>query len=107
MRTLLFGSLEHLAPVPLTVFLSNSKFNQNLELECFSLEYAHRITTKYCTRHECANFIVKYILNQRTSNFGLTSNSTQISFSGMDPDLQRSLNDLTRMKEYQDSYNGH
>ena len=39
-----------LAPFPLTVFRSNSKFDQNLE--CCSLKYAQPIATKFCTRHE-------------------------------------------------------
>ena len=50
----------HQAPVPLTIFRSNSKFDQNLE--CFSLKYSQPITTKFCTRHDsytvvpCAKF---------------------------------------------------
>ena len=48
------------APVPLTVFQSNSKFDKNLE--CCSLKYAQLITTKFCTHHDsftvvtCAKF---------------------------------------------------
>ena len=37
-------------PRPLTVFRSNSKFDQNVE--CSSLKYAQPITTKFCTSHE-------------------------------------------------------
>ena len=40
----------HQAPVPLTLFRSNSKFDQNVE--CSSLKYASPITTKFCTRHD-------------------------------------------------------
>ena len=39
-----------LAPVPLTIFQSNSKFNQNEESS--SLKHAQPITTKFCTRHD-------------------------------------------------------
>ena len=48
------------APVPLTIFRSNSKFNQNLQ--CSGLKYILPITTKFCTRHDsytvvtCARF---------------------------------------------------
>ena len=35
------------SPVPLTVFWSNSKCDQNLE--CSSLKYAQPITTEFCT----------------------------------------------------------
>ena len=38
------------APIPLTVFRSNSKFNQNLE--CSSLKFDQSITTKFCTRQD-------------------------------------------------------
>ena len=49
-----------LAPVPLTVLRSNSKFDQNLE--CSNLWYVQPITKKFCTRHDsytvvtCAKF---------------------------------------------------
>ena len=52
--------INHLAPVPLTVFRSNSKFDQNLQ--CSDLKYTLPITTKFCTRHDsytvvtCAKF---------------------------------------------------
>ena len=39
-----------LAPIPLTVFQLNMKFDQNLE--CFSLKYDQPITAKFCTRHD-------------------------------------------------------
>ena len=38
------------APFPLTLFRSNSKFNQNLP--CSGLKYTLPITTKFCTRHD-------------------------------------------------------
>ena len=53
-------TFDDLAPVPLTVFRSNSKFDQNLE--CSSLKHIELITTKFCTRHDsytvvaCATF---------------------------------------------------
>ena len=37
-------------PLPLTLFRSNSKFNQNLE--CSGLKCALPITTKFCTGHD-------------------------------------------------------
>ena len=39
-----------LAPVPITVFRSNSKFHQNLERS--SLKCVYPITTKFCTHHD-------------------------------------------------------
>ena len=53
-------ALVDLAPVPLTTFRSNSKFDQNLQ--CSSLKCTLRTTTKLCTRHDsvtvvtCAKF---------------------------------------------------
>ena len=53
--------MHHLAPVPLTIFRSNSKFDQNWERS--SLKYDQPITTKFCTRHDsytvvtCAKFL--------------------------------------------------
>ena len=50
----------NLAPVPLTIFRSNSKFDQNLQ--CCSSKCHLPITTKFCTRHDsvtvvtCAKF---------------------------------------------------
>ena len=47
-------------PVPLTLFRSNSKLNQNLQ--CSGLKYTLPITTTFCTRHDsytvvtCAKF---------------------------------------------------
>ena len=42
-----FGGL---APVPLSIFRSNSKFDENSER--FSFEYTRPITTIFCTRHD-------------------------------------------------------
>ena len=39
-----------LAPVPLSIFRSNSKFDENSE--CSSFEYTRPITTIFCTRHD-------------------------------------------------------
>ena len=45
------GSIhKHLAPVPLSIFRSNSKFDENSE--CSSFEYTRPITTIFCTRHD-------------------------------------------------------
>ena len=41
---------SNLAPVPLSIFRSNSKFDENSE--CSSFEYARPITTIFCTRHD-------------------------------------------------------
>ena len=38
------------APVPLSIFRSNSKFDENSE--CSSFEYTWPITTIFCTRHD-------------------------------------------------------
>ena len=38
------------APVPLSIFRSNSKFDENSE--CSSFEYTRPITTTFCTRHD-------------------------------------------------------
>ena len=79
------------APVPLMVFGLNSKFNKNLE--CSSLEYGQPITTKFCTCHNIYPVVTckislwsaEYILNQSTSNFGVISNSIEISLMGLAP----------------------
>ena len=39
-----------LAPVPLSIFRSNSKFDENSE--CSSFEYTRLITMIFCTRHD-------------------------------------------------------
>ena len=50
-----------LAPFPLMIFPSNSKFNQSLPFS--ALRYTRPITTKFCTRHDsvtvvtCAQFL--------------------------------------------------
>ena len=41
---------HHLAPVPLSIFRSNSKFDENSER--YSFEYTRPITTIFCTRHD-------------------------------------------------------
>ena len=41
---------DDLAPVPLSIFRSNSKFDENSE--CSSFEYTRPITTIFCTRHD-------------------------------------------------------
>ena len=41
---------SYLAPVPLSIFRSNSKFDENSE--CSSFEYTRPITTIFCTRHD-------------------------------------------------------
>ena len=38
------------APVPLSIFRSNSKFDENSER--YSFEYTRPITTIFCTRHD-------------------------------------------------------
>ena len=40
----------HLAPVPLSIFRSNSKFDENSE--CSGFEYTRPITMIFCTRHD-------------------------------------------------------
>ena len=43
-------SIAGQAPVPLSIFRSNSKFNENSEGSSF--EYTGPITTIFCTRHD-------------------------------------------------------
>ena len=51
----------HLAPVPLSIFRSNSKFDENSKHS--SVKYTQPITTICCTRHDsvtvvtCANYL--------------------------------------------------
>ena len=83
-----FSSTRHQAPVPLTIFRSNSKFDE--KLECSSLKYAKLIITKFCTRHDSvvcniSLWLVGYILNYSTANFGRISNSIEISLVGRPP----------------------
>ena len=47
---------EGLAPVSLTRFRSNSKFDQNLE--CCSLKYVNPITTQFCTPHDSVTIVM-------------------------------------------------
>ena len=42
--------MSSLAPVPLSIFRSNSTFDENSE--CSSFEYTRTITTIFCTRHD-------------------------------------------------------
>ena len=42
--------MRRLAPVPLSIFRSNSKFDENSE--CSSFEYTRPITRIFCTRHD-------------------------------------------------------
>ena len=43
------------APVPLSIFRSNSKFDENSE--CSSFEYTRPITTIFCTRHDSGTVV--------------------------------------------------
>ena len=49
-----------LAPVPVTIFWSNSKFDQNMQ--CSGLKYTPLVAMQFCTRHDsytvvtCAKF---------------------------------------------------
>ena len=63
------------APVPLTVFQSNSKFDQNFE--CCCSKHVQSISTEFCTCHDsvtvvtCAKFCCdrhSTVLNHSTSN---------------------------------------
>ena len=77
------------APVPLTVFRSNPKFDQNLE--CSSLKYALPITMEFCTHHDSVTvwkislWSVELISNQNITNFGRISNSIERSLVGRAP----------------------
>ena len=71
-------------PALLTVFRSNSKFDQNVP--CFGLKCNLPITPKFCIRHDsgnvvtCANVLylwsVEYVFNWSTPNFDPISNSS-------------------------------
>ena len=54
LNVLVFSTTHHQhplqAPVPLSIFRSNSKFDENSE--CSSFEYTRPITTIFCTRHD-------------------------------------------------------
>ena len=60
-----YNSMEKsfLAPVPLTIFRSNSKFDQNLQ--CSGWKCTPPITTQFYTRHVCKISLlsVKHIIN--------------------------------------------
>ena len=47
--------LQDLAPVPLSIFRSNSKFDENSE--CSSFKYIRPITTIFCTRHDSVTVV--------------------------------------------------
>ena len=46
----MYGAITNLAPVPLSIFRSNSKFDENSERSNFV--YTRPITTIFCTRHD-------------------------------------------------------
>ena len=70
------------APVPLSIFGSNSKFDENSE--CSGFEYTRPITTIFCTRHDsdtvvtCAKYrcdrIFYTIVFEFSSNFEFDRN---------------------------------
>ena len=83
-----------LAPVPLTIFRSNSKFDQNLQCSGLKCTLLITIIMKFCTRHDsvtvvtCAKFCcdyVEYALNWSTPKFGRISNLIKILFVGQAP----------------------
>ena len=49
------GTASVLAPVPLSIFRSNSKFDENSERSSF--EYTRPITTIFCTRHDSVTVV--------------------------------------------------
>ena len=73
-----------LAPIPLTIFRSNSKFDQNLQCSGFKIyltdhnEILHTSQQLHC-RDVCkiSLWSVEYILNQGTPNLGQISNSIE------------------------------
>ena len=80
-----------MTPVPLSIFRSNSKFDENSE--CSSFKYIRPITTIFCTRHDsvtvvtCAKYRCDrpYILHQSVLNFHRISNSIEICLVGRAP----------------------
>ena len=84
------------APVPLTIFRSNSKLYKNLE--CSNQKHAEPITTKFLHRSrqlycrdvcKISSWLVGDMLNQSDANFGRISNSIEISLVGRTPGLHQ------------------
>ena len=50
-----FYRLRHQAPVPLSIFRSNSKFDENSKHS--SVKYTRPITTMFCTRHDSVTVV--------------------------------------------------
>ena len=80
------------APVPLTIFRSNLKFDQNLQgwFKMYSTnpnEILHTSRQWYC-RGACkiSLWSATCVLNWRTPNFGRIANSNEISLVGRAPD---------------------
>ena len=80
------GYSWHQATVPLTIFRSKPKSDQNLQ--CSGLKCVQLITTKFCTCHDSVTpcdmckillWSVKHILNQSIPNFDQISNSIKIA----------------------------
>ena len=78
-------------PVPLTIFRSNSKFHQNLECSTFKVcltdhNILHTSRQLHCLdMYKILLWLVEYISNQSTVNFGRISNSIEISLVGWAP----------------------
>ena len=51
----LYRPMLHLAPVPLSIFRSNSKFDENSKHS--SVKYTRPITTIFCTRHDSVTVV--------------------------------------------------
>ena len=81
----------YLAPVPLSIFRSNSKFDENSKHS--SVKYTWPITTIFCTRHDSVTVVTcaKYRCDRNYSvlNFHRISNSIEICLVGQAPDRRR------------------
>ena len=86
------------APVPLSIFRSNSKFDENSE--CSSFEYTRPITTIFCTRHDSDTVVTcaKYRCDRPriffVLNFHRISNSIEICL------VERAPGHVTPMARY-------
>ena len=79
-----------LAPVPLSIFQSNSKFDENSERSSF--RYTQAITTIFCTRHDSDTVVTcaKYRCDRPRIflNFHRISNSIEICLVGRAPGVE-------------------
>ena len=78
------SSMLDLAPVPLSIFRSNSKFDENPKHS--SVKYTRPITTIFCTRHDSDTIVVigRIYLKLERSEFSSNFEFDRNMFSGTD-----------------------